>query len=130
MARTTATTLGLSTEALTVGYEQRISSENLNVRIPDGSFTVIVGPDAGGKSTLLRAMARLIKPRSGPCPGNRRNCSIADRDDVFQPGDGGVLGNKELVRVAGLPARGRSDDPVDCAGSSRQRRRFVPASCR
>ncbi len=61
----TATTPGLATENLTVGYEQRIISENLNVRIPDGSFTVIVGPNACGKSTLLRAMARLIRPRSG-----------------------------------------------------------------
>lgn len=65
MISTTATTPRLSTEALTVGYEQRIISENLNVRIPDGSFTVIVGPNACGKSTLLRALARLIKPRSG-----------------------------------------------------------------
>ncbi|MFJ5955971.1 ABC transporter ATP-binding protein [Paenarthrobacter sp. NPDC092416] len=55
----------LHTEALTIGYEQRIISENLNVRIPEGQFTVIVGPNACGKSTLLRALARLIKPRSG-----------------------------------------------------------------
>lgn len=61
----TATAHRLSTEALTVGYDQRIISENLNVRIPEGSFTVIVGPNACGKSTLLRALARLIRPRSG-----------------------------------------------------------------
>ncbi|GAT89753.1 ABC transporter [Paenarthrobacter nicotinovorans] len=55
----------LHAEALTIGYEQRVISENLNVRIPEGKFTVIVGPNACGKSTLLRALARLIKPRSG-----------------------------------------------------------------
>lgn len=33
--------------------------------IPDQSFTVIVGPNACGKSTLLRALSRLIKPNSG-----------------------------------------------------------------
>lgn len=33
--------------------------------IPDQSFTVIVGPNACGKSTLLRALSRLIKPNAG-----------------------------------------------------------------
>ena len=61
----TTTAPQLRAESLTIGYEQRIISENLNVRIPEGLFTVIVGPNACGKSTLLRALARLIKPRSG-----------------------------------------------------------------
>ena len=61
----TTTAAQLRTEALTIGYEQRIISENLNVRIPEGLFTVIIGPNACGKSTLLRALARLIKPSSG-----------------------------------------------------------------
>jgi ABC-type cobalamin/Fe3+-siderophores transport system ATPase subunit len=65
MISTTSTTPRLYTEALTIGYEQRVISENLNMCIPDGSFTVIVGPNACGRSTLLRALARLIRPRSG-----------------------------------------------------------------
>jgi iron complex transport system ATP-binding protein len=35
------------------------------VVIPDGSFAVIVGPNACGKSTLLKALARLLKPKAG-----------------------------------------------------------------
>jgi iron complex transport system ATP-binding protein len=35
------------------------------VSIPDGRITVIVGANACGKSTLLRALARLLTPRSG-----------------------------------------------------------------
>lgn len=65
MISTTDTRPRLSAHGLTVGYEQRIISEHLNIHIPDGSFTVIVGPNACGKSTLLRALARLIRPRSG-----------------------------------------------------------------
>lgn len=53
-----------STDA-TLAYDQRIISERLNVAIPDDSFTVIVGPNACGKSTLLRALARLLRPSSG-----------------------------------------------------------------
>jgi iron complex transport system ATP-binding protein len=50
---------------LTLAYEQRVVAEGLGVEIPDGSFTVIVGPNACGKSTLLRALARLLKPKEG-----------------------------------------------------------------
>ncbi|HVQ90181.1 MAG TPA: ABC transporter ATP-binding protein [Mycobacteriales bacterium] len=52
-------------ERLTLGYDRRIVTTDLDVRIPDGEFTVIVGPNACGKSTLLRALARMLRPRSG-----------------------------------------------------------------
>lgn len=55
----------LLADALTLRYDQRTISRNLSVAIPDGSFTVIVGPNACGKSTLLRALARLITPDEG-----------------------------------------------------------------
>lgn len=37
----------------------------MSIGIPDGGFTVIVGANACGKSTLLRAMSRLLKPAEG-----------------------------------------------------------------
>jgi ABC-type cobalamin/Fe3+-siderophores transport system ATPase subunit len=52
-------------ERLTLAYDDRTVTTDLDVAIPDGSFTVVVGPNACGKSTLLRALARMIKPRSG-----------------------------------------------------------------
>jgi iron complex transport system ATP-binding protein len=52
-------------EALTLGYDERVVAADLDVAIPDRSFTVIVGPNACGKSTLLRALARTLKPRTG-----------------------------------------------------------------
>ncbi|MGF6175849.1 ABC transporter ATP-binding protein [Ensifer sp. 4252] len=55
----------LQAKSVTLGYERRIISDTLSVAIPDGSFTVIVGPNASGKSTLLRALARLLAPSSG-----------------------------------------------------------------
>ncbi len=48
-----------------MGYEQRIVGEDLSLDIPGGEFTVIIGPNACGKSTLLRSLARLLKPRAG-----------------------------------------------------------------
>lgn len=55
----------LFAEDATIGYDNRVISEALSVSIPDRSFTVIVGANACGKSTLLRALARLIKPFEG-----------------------------------------------------------------
>jgi iron complex transport system ATP-binding protein len=50
---------------LELAYDRRLVAEQLDLAIPDRSFTVIVGPNACGKTTLLRALARLLKPRSG-----------------------------------------------------------------
>ena len=55
----------LRAEDLTLGYDDRVIARSLDVSIPNDSFTVIVGPNACGKSTLLRALARLLRPRSG-----------------------------------------------------------------
>ncbi|MEV8516490.1 ABC transporter ATP-binding protein [Dactylosporangium sp. NPDC051484] len=55
----------LRAENITVGYQRRTVSTGLDLEIPDGRFTVIVGPNACGKSTLLRALARLLTPAAG-----------------------------------------------------------------
>ncbi|MEV5175630.1 ABC transporter ATP-binding protein [Streptomyces flaveolus] len=55
----------LSAEDVTLAYDQRVIAEKLSVEIPDNSFTVIVGPNACGKSTLLRALSRMLKPSQG-----------------------------------------------------------------
>jgi iron complex transport system ATP-binding protein len=59
------TEVRLRADALTLAYDRRVVVRDLDVAIADGSFTVIVGPNACGKSTLLRALARVLKPRSG-----------------------------------------------------------------
>jgi len=55
----------LRAKELTLAYDSRVVVERLDVTITDGSFTVIVGPNACGKSTLLKALARVLKPRAG-----------------------------------------------------------------
>jgi len=55
----------LHARSVTLRYDERTISSDLTIALPDGSFTVIVGPNACGKSTLLRAMARLLKPSAG-----------------------------------------------------------------
>ncbi|WP_449283121.1 ABC transporter ATP-binding protein [Leucobacter sp.] len=51
---------------LAVGYggDRRILN-GVDVAIPEGEFTVIVGPNACGKSTLLKALARMLPLQRG-----------------------------------------------------------------
>ncbi|MDX2911270.1 MULTISPECIES: ABC transporter ATP-binding protein [Streptomyces] len=65
MSATPPDTARLRVESATIGYDRRVISERLSVAIPDKSFTVIVGPNACGKSTLLRSLSRLLKPSAG-----------------------------------------------------------------
>ena len=55
----------LSTRSLTLAYGERTVVEDTDLSVPDGAVTVVVGANACGKSTLLRGMARLLKPQSG-----------------------------------------------------------------
>jgi len=55
----------LEAKNLTLAYDRVEVATDLSVSIPDGRITVIVGANACGKSTLLRALARLLKPKSG-----------------------------------------------------------------
>ncbi|QCW50745.1 ABC transporter ATP-binding protein [Nocardioides dongxiaopingii] len=55
----------LGAEGVTLAYDRRVVSTDLSIAVPDGSFTVIIGPNGCGKSTLLRALARLLEPSSG-----------------------------------------------------------------
>jgi iron complex transport system ATP-binding protein len=50
---------------LTLGYGDRVVVDDLDLVVPPGRITAIVGANACGKSTLLRSMSRLLKPRAG-----------------------------------------------------------------
>lgn len=51
--------------ALTLAYDTRTVARDLTVDIPQGKVTAIIGANACGKSTLLRALSRLLKPNAG-----------------------------------------------------------------
>lgn len=50
---------------VTVGYEDRPVLEDVDLQLPAGSLTAVVGPNGGGKSTLLKVIAGLLEPWSG-----------------------------------------------------------------
>ena len=47
----------LETHNLNVGYGRRTVLSDVNVRVPEGSFTALIGANGSGKSTLLRTLS-------------------------------------------------------------------------
>ncbi|MCZ2807566.1 ABC transporter ATP-binding protein [Modestobacter sp. VKM Ac-2983] len=81
-------THSLAAEDLTLAYGDRTVIEGLDLLVPPGRITAVVGANACGKSTLLRSMSRLLAPRSGRV--------LLDGKAVHR------LPAKELARTLGL----------------------------
>jgi iron complex transport system ATP-binding protein len=106
---TAPVTSRLQADNITIGYDKRMISHSLSVDIPDGAFTIIVGPNACGKSTLLRALSRLLTPATGsvlldgksitsyPAKEVARRLALLPQSSLAPDG----------IRVADLVARGR-----------------------
>ncbi len=56
---------GFCVKRMKTGYGDRTVIRDLSVDLPGGSITVIIGPNACGKSTLLRTCGRLLQPTDG-----------------------------------------------------------------
>ncbi|GAA0944897.1 ABC transporter ATP-binding protein [Actinocorallia libanotica] len=82
------TSHSLTAEHLTLGYGDRTVVESLDLAVPPGKITVIVGANACGKSTLLRSLSRLLSPRGGRV--------VLDGREVHR------MPAKELARTLGL----------------------------
>lgn len=102
-------TARLSAQKATIGYDQRVISQDLSVEIPDKGFTVIVGANACGKSTLLRALSRLIRPSAGEVMLDGKAISQYPAKEVARRL--GLLPQTSIapegITVADLVARGR-----------------------
>ncbi|HET7741179.1 MAG TPA: ABC transporter ATP-binding protein [Mycobacterium sp.] len=92
----------LAASRLSIGYDGRPVIHDLSVDIPDHALTAIVGPNACGKSTLLRGLARLLKP--------------ADGQVLLDGGDIRALHTKEVARRLGLmPQSSTAPDGITVA---------------
>ncbi len=50
---------------LTAGYGKELVIQDVNLCVEDGDFFGIIGPNGGGKTTLLKVMLGLLKPMKG-----------------------------------------------------------------
>lgn len=55
----------LYVEQMSIGYGDRLIVEDLSVTVPTGKITALVGANGSGKSTILKTMARIMKPVKG-----------------------------------------------------------------
>lgn len=55
----------LEAKGLAAGYDSRVIIEDLDLRIPDGKISVIIGANGCGKSTFLKSLSRLNRVMRG-----------------------------------------------------------------
>lgn len=92
----------LRASGLTLRYDGGFVVEELDMRVPPGSFTAVVGPNASGKSTLLRGLARLLRPVVGTV--------YIDGHDIH------ALPSKQVARRLGLlPQDPQAPDAITVA---------------
>ncbi|MFF7451454.1 MULTISPECIES: ATP-binding cassette domain-containing protein [unclassified Streptomyces] len=78
----------LTARDVAVGYGGRTVIDGLDVVIPPGVITTIIGPNGCGKSTLLRTLSRLLKPARGAV--------LLDGDDIAR------LRTRDVAKKLGL----------------------------
>lgn len=57
--------MSLEIKNLVLGYEDKIIVNNIDLSIPKGEITMLIGANGCGKSTLLSGMSRLLIPKEG-----------------------------------------------------------------
>lgn len=63
----------ISVKNLSVSYESNTIIEDMNLSIPKGKISIIIGANGCGKSTLLKTISRINKPKSGDIFINNKN---------------------------------------------------------
>lgn len=103
------TSAAIEVEHVRVGYDKRIISEDVSISVPTGGYTAIIGPNACGKSTLLRAVSRILPYTSGSILLEGQDISRIPTKKLATRL--GLLPQSSLspegIRVADLVARGR-----------------------
>ncbi|MGW4766497.1 ABC transporter ATP-binding protein [Nocardia sp. NPDC004278] len=99
----------LSAQEVTLGYGDRVIVDGLSIDIAPGVVTTVIGPNGCGKSTMLRALGRLLRPQQGRILLDGKAISSMKTKDVARIV--GMLPQSpvapEGLTVADLVARGR-----------------------
>ena len=109
---------GLTVQGLSVRFDGSEVVSEVDLAVPAGSVTAVLGPSGSGKSTLLRAIAGLEPPAAGSIsygghdlarvPTHKRGFAL-----MFQ--DGQLFGHQTVGRNVGYPLRLRKRAAGDVA---------------
>jgi len=100
----------LRAHEVVLSYDGRVVVDGVDLDVPHGRVTVIIGPNACGKSTLLKGLVRLMRPEAGSVlldgePVHRMSTREVARRVGMLPQSPTA---PEAVTVADLVARGRA----------------------
>ena len=73
--------MSLAGRDLTIGYSDRVVGRGLNLTLDRGEVLALLGPNGGGKTTLLKTLLGVLKPRVGAVMiGGRKLAVISLRE--------------------------------------------------
>ncbi len=76
----------LAVSGLRAGYPGNIVLKGLDLAVPEGRITAIVGPNGHGKSTLLRAISGLVRVEAGEISLRGRRIDGRRPDQIVEDG--------------------------------------------
>jgi branched-chain amino acid transport system ATP-binding protein len=107
----------LETKDLVVGYGAVKALDNVSINVAAGSITAMLGANGAGKTTFLRTVSGLVRPRSGRITVGGRDITGRPAEEIARmgvahvPENGGVileLSVAENLRIGGLWRRDRA----------------------
>jgi branched-chain amino acid transport system ATP-binding protein len=110
----------LEIEDLVAAYGPVRAVDGVSLSVPAGSITAVLGANGAGKSSLLRAVSGIVRPRSGRVRFCGEDITREGAEDIVRrglahvPEGGGVIQEltvEENLRLGALFRRGRADRP-------------------
>ena len=72
----------IRSEKLDIAYDDVLIVESLDMNIPQGKITSIIGANGCGKSTVLKAVGRILKPKGGIVYLSGEDISMLSTKDI------------------------------------------------
>ena len=72
----------LEMQNVTLGYRHKVVAKDITLQVESKEIVGLVGPNGCGKSTIIRALSRVISPYSGRILFDGKNISTISRRDL------------------------------------------------
>lgn len=117
---------------LSYSYGTTVALDNISLSIQNGAFLSVIGPSASGKSTLLKVLSGILKPREGSitvsgrvglvfqCPENQLFEDTVLKDVMFAPKTDKEKKAKQALQLVGLNEELYNRHPLSLSGGERR----------